>query len=44
MKQRKSDMIKDRYALAVVGHEDQGSQGYSEFWNKDIDYIYQIKA
>ncbi len=29
--QRKSDIINDRYALAVVGHEDQGSQGYSAF-------------
>ncbi len=28
---RKSDRINDRYALAVGGHEDQGSRGYSAF-------------
>ncbi len=28
---RKSDIINDRDALAVVGHEDQGSQGHSAF-------------
>ncbi len=26
---KKSNKINDRYALAVVGHEDQGFQGYS---------------
>ena len=26
-----SNRIDDRYALVVVGHEDQGSQGYSAF-------------
>ena len=28
---RKSDRINDRSALAVIGHEDQGSRGYSAF-------------
>ncbi len=26
-----SNRINDRYALAVIGHEDQGFQGYSAF-------------
>ena len=28
---RNSNGVNDRYALAVVGYEDQGSQGYSAF-------------
>ncbi len=28
---RTSNRINDRYALVVIGHEDQGSQGYSAF-------------
>ncbi len=38
---RTSNRINDRYALIVVG---QGSQGYSVFYDKDIDHIYQLKA
>ncbi len=29
LKLRTSNRINDRYALAIIGHEDQGSQGYS---------------
>ncbi len=39
---RASVRINDRYALAIVGHEEQGSEGYSAFRNKDIDYIESI--